>query len=454
MSRARTGYSSVLLALVLSIGCALAIEELTSQPRVAFAVIGGALAVAFAWFGRRDLSAPYVILPVIWFTAVSVSQIKLINYETDWSAETALVAFGAPLVFAASSWAVGRGSVRPANRARIDMDTGKLHAFSLAFLLLGIAGTVLKAGLLGGIPILSDSIDTARSAGGIKIPFYVTFLTDCILFSGWFAGMRYFILRSRGIRPVSSLLIMAIALAGAAFGASRNQLLIAIGIPLIFAYILGVFRSPTRRQVFAGIAVFALVIAISSGLFFLRTGQHKKSSFEAYFYNGVVRTTPPVLRPTLPFYIGLATPFETLNRVVKSTDAGREHRGYYSFPGLPQRVTPWRKANFYDYSAALSRPYYFNVATFAGPLYADGGMALALGAALLLGILFGSLRLMLLRRPTVASIAVAAYLTYVTGFLFYENLAAFYTLSIAWDVGILWIALSACAPKDRPSLVS
>lgn len=440
---------------VLSAALAVLIDALGNVQRLTTGVLAITIAVVVAVLGRDDVTRPHVLLPMIWFGAVGLAQIAVINYQTPWSTNMVLVAILAPVAFAAGSFLAGGQVARPKRPPPLGvLDSQRLRVLSLVLLAMGLFGLWLKVGILGSVPILSESIDTLRSAGGIRIPPYVTYLTDCLALAAWARMLRW------GLHPgrprVEDVLVIGIALAGVAASASRNTLLITLVVPLIFVYLAGATRTITPARSLAIATLASVVVLILSGLFFLRTAQHRDSSFESYFYRGVVAQTVVPLRPLLPVQVGLVAPFETLNRVTKRTHlVGSSPDGLYSLPGIPQPVSLWGpRADFYGLTGKLSSPYYFNVATFAGPLYADGGLELVVAAALVLGLMVGAARAWLLLRPTVARLAVMAYLTYFVGFLLYENFAAFYTTSMVWDVlviagGLAWCSKAAGASASE-----
>lgn len=413
---------------------------LIGQPskEATIATFAGLLGAAIGLAGRRDLTRPHVALPLVWFAAVTVAQLKLLNYETTWTTETSILVFVGPLVFAAASAVASGPAIRPSVLLRAhELRRSRLRAVVVVLLIAGITGMVFKVGRLGGVPLLADQIDDLRSAGGVKIPAYITVLTDCFFLSAWAAMLSFAVTRSVGGRVVDTALTM-LGLTGVAFSASRNNLLLALLVPLILLYLAGATRKITGWRAVGMAGAVLCVVTIASGLFYLRTEQHTEAQFESYFYADVVQSTTPALRPMLPVYVGLATPLETLNRVVQAFPDRSLDVGTYSLPGIPPQVSPLgRRNDIYAVTGALSRPYYFNVATYEAAFYADGGAWLVLTASAVLGLGAGLLRRKLLAKGSLGAVAVLAYLTYVVVFLFYEDLAGFYTLSLLWDVLII-----------------
>jgi oligosaccharide repeat unit polymerase len=442
---ARTGltFLAVVLASLLIGGAA---ADIRPSSEATIGVSAMILCLVFAFAGRRDLSRPGVALPIIWYAGVSISQLKLLHgYETSWSQTTTFLVFAGPLFFAAGSAICSFGIARPKSGLKLDLlRVDRLQSSALILLGLGVGGLYLKTQATGGIPLLSSNIDSLRSAGGIKIHAWITMLTDCFYLSAWMWMLSA--IRSRGWLRIRAGIMIVVALVGVAFGASRNTLLVAVFVPIVFAYISGATRNIRSSTAFGVVAGMVTLLLIVSGLFFVRTGQHEGAVFETYFYREVVPATDSTLRPLLPVYVGLATPLETLNRVVRefSSTAPVSH-GTYSAPGIPPEISPFGpRSDFYQVTGELSRPYYFNVATYEGTLFADGGVLLVLTVSFILGLGFSWVRRKLLANPTVMTVGFAAYITYLSVFLVYENVLAFYTLSVITDLVIMMLTLRYC----------
>lgn len=455
MSRYREPVVLSALALIAGLIAGLGSTQIAPTREATIAVFAIGFAVGFGLLGRHDLTRPHVAMPLVWYSAVAVSQMKLLRtYETDWSTETVGVVFSAPIAFALGSYLVCNDAVRPVRAAGLGtLRESRLRTCAAVLLVLGAVGVAWKTSLTGGIPLLADQIDSLRSAGGIRIPAYVTFLTDCLYLSAWLWMLLVWLRHKSGRSILFDVAMVVVALAGVATAASRNTLLLTLTVPLIFAYLAGAFRTlrPMKAAAVTALAVLALLVA--SGLFYVRTGQHAEASFESYFYSSIVADAAPVARPMLPLYVGLATPLETLNRVIAhfpSNDVLDD--GVFSVPGIPAQLNPLGEpGDFYELTGALSSPYYFNVATYTGAPYADGGALLVLLASLGLGLGFGAARRYCFIRVDARSFALAAYLTYVAIFLFYENLLAFYTLSVVWDALLIAAVMGYCTSPAEMS---
>ena len=412
------------------------IYAVQTEGEQAIAIAAGLLSLSFLIFGRDDVTRPHILLPALWFAAVSISQMKILNFEESWSDTTTAIVFGAPLIFGGSSWLAAGHARRPRSSPIVGISATRLRAAAYSCLLIGFVGISVKAQLLGGLPLLADNIDELRSAGGIRIPAYVTFMTDCFFLGSWFAGLA--VLYGRGDGRLFDLVIALVGVGGVALSASRNTLLLTLLVPLIFLYQSRQIRMSSARQRIIGLVFVALIVTVVSGMFFLRTGQHANSTFERQFYSQTVARTPAILQPLLPIYVGVAAPFETLSRVVDTPVIFPEGEGTYSMPGIPPQVSPFGiKRDFYEATGQLSSPYYFNVATYLGGFIGDGGLRLAAIASALLGLMYGLLWRTLLRRATLVALCLTAYLAYTVGFMLYENLVGFYTLSIVWDLVVI-----------------
>lgn len=423
--------------------------DISGLNRSTIAVAATLLAVGFAYAGRSDFTRPEVLMPTIWYLAVAVAQVHLLaGYQSAWSAHMVLTAFAAPLVFAAGSLIGGAGRSRPSQGISMSgLNAGRLRAAGIFLVVVGFAGVALKAQRTGGLALFSSEIDSLRSAGGIEIPAWMTMMTNSLFLSAWsflLAGSS----RPRGSARSFDFSLAALGLLGVIFGASRNTILITLLVPAIFAYLTGATRLMSRRA-FVWLVVTAMAVAlVASGLFFVRTGQHKGGTFESAFYSYVVPDTPTALRPLLPLYIGLTSPLETLNRTTIRSDSAQPGVSYF-FPGIPPEITPFGpRGDFYGFTRIVSRPYYFNVATFLGAPYLDGGLLMAMTLALLMGFAIGCARRLLLRAPSPANLAIIAYLTYLIAFLIYENMFTFYTLSVAFDLMVIWVVLNICSARQ------
>jgi oligosaccharide repeat unit polymerase len=385
-----------------------------------------------------DWTRPHIVLLVPWYGAVALSQLRLTSYQTPWSSSLSVLALAGPLILALASSIADGGGSRAAFAHVIDvrLDHGRLRMVVRGLLLGALVGSIIKFKVQGGLALFSSDIDATR--GTFHIPGPVTLLTDGFFLSAWLNLIGMYATRRRG-RPVSTadLLLLGISVFGATASASRNTILLTLAVPFIFAYVIGILRRPSLTVAVALVVAF---LAISSGLFYIRTNQHSGSAFESSFYSVTVPQTPLLLRPFLPIYVSTTAPFETLNRITKAfpLQFPYEH-GWYSISLLPKQ-THLHRANLYAATAVLSEPYYFNVATYEGPLYGDGGPAGVLLGSALIGLAIGVLRRRLARRASLAGAAVWAYVTYTIFFMAYDQLYSIFFTTFT-DIFTLWLAL-------------
>jgi len=409
----------------------------------------------------KDWTRPHIVLLVPWYAAVALSQLRLTSYQTPWSSRLSVLALAGPLILALASAIADGGASRAAFADVIDVriDQRRLRMVVRGLLVGALVGSIVKFKIQGGLALFSSDIDATR--GTFHIPAPVTLLTDGFFLSAWLNLIGIYATRRSG-RPVSraDLLLLGISVFGATANASRNTILLTLAVPFIFAYVIGVLRRPSKTVAVALVVTF---LAITSGLFYIRTNQHSGSAFESSFYSVTVPQTPLIFRPFLPIYVSTTAPFETLNRVTKAfpLQFPYEH-GWYSISLFPKQ-THLHRANLYAATAVLSEPYYFNVATYEGPLYGDGGPAGVLLGSALIGLAIGVFRRRMARRPSLAGAAAWAYVTYTIFFMAYDQLYSIF-LTTFTDIFILWLALRfitgtqrlyslAARPQRRPQFV-
>src|SRR3954452_10368124 len=148
------------------------------------AVAALAIAAATLYLGRRDLTRPAVTFGVVWFGCVALAQLRLTRVETEWSTGFTVLLFAAGLAFMLAAVLAG-GTAGARQRIRVLREEYVPRRLVIAGGVLAagaIAGTVYKAHVLGGLPLLSGHADALRSrayrAGEIAIPAWSTALTD------------------------------------------------------------------------------------------------------------------------------------------------------------------------------------------------------------------------------------------------------------------------------------
>jgi oligosaccharide repeat unit polymerase len=411
-----------------------------------------ALVLMVGCFALRgsDWTRPHIALLVPWYGAVALSQLRLTDYQTPWSAKFAALALGGPLVLAAGA-AISDGGASRSSFAEVftrRLDYARLRTIARILFAGAVLGSILKLRIQGGFALFSSEIDATR--GSFHIPAPVTVLTDGFFLAAWLTLIGiYATRRSWRTVPRADALLLAGCVLGVGASASRNSILITLAVPFIFAYVIGVLRRPRALTLLAIAAVF---LAVTSGLFYIRTSQHSGSAFESSFYSTTVPETPWLLRPLLPIYVSTTAPLETLNRVVHAfpTQFPYQH-GWYSVSFLPKQ-THLHRANLYAATALLSAPYYFNVATYEGPLFGDAGPPGVLLGSAVLGLAIGLSRRRLAREATLAGAVVWSYVTYTIFFMSYDQLYSIFLTSFT-DIITLWLALRLTAtrgPDTRP----
>jgi oligosaccharide repeat unit polymerase len=408
------------------------------------------LFVVFAAFVRTDRMRPWILLGVLWYPAVAISQLHLLTgYEHEWSNRTAALILVGPVLIAVPAAVISRGSSASAHRGTFPsrVSARRLRAGGVVLLGGALVGSVLRAHLLGGITVLSANVDAARAQ---RVPAPVTFLTDGAFIAFWLFLARLYVLRrtARRISLVDAGLAVA-SLGVVASVASRNTLLLALGVPLLFAHGTGIMPRVKFRYIAAIVAVTA---AILSGLFFYRTSQHRTDAFEHFFYYEIVPATPRPLRPLLPAYLSFATGFETLSRVTAAFPSSYPYGGgRYSLSWIPRQLQVVRRDDLNVVTGQLSQPYYFNVSTYEGPLYADAGWLGVVIGSFLMGIGLGFAERWLLARRTAPRAGVRAFLAYTVAFLLYANLFTLY-LSPLYDMLVFGIVLNYAHKPGRRHL--
>lgn len=405
--------------------------------RTLIATIACILLVCFVVASRGDFSKPWVALPIPWYAGLAIAQIKLLDYRTAWGTRTAFLLLTAPLLLSGASYLVSAGTHRQVHRSVFPIVNPRpiLRVVGIVLITGAVLGLLLRARLAGGVTILQGDIDQARV--GARIPAPVTFLTDGFYLGMWATMAHIATKRSESSRPsIIEVALVMVAAAGVLATASRNTATIAFTVPIIFTYTAGLVERPHLRTI---LPLAFVGLSILSGLFFLRTQQREQQTgFEPYFYTTVVPKTPVVARPFLPVYVAFATSFETFARVTQVYPASFPYaNGRYHLYWVPRQLGLVRKAQFYDATEAVSRPYYFIVATYAGPLYGDFGGGGVLLGSVLIGLGFGFARRWCFRHSSLVGAAVWSYLTYTLIFMLYEDVYRIFLLSLVYDVAVI-----------------
>lgn len=375
-----------------------------------------------------------------WYALAFAARASLTSYQTPWSARTSWLVLVGPIFLWLGYKLVIRGTSDPPPDTRPQAEgiitAGRAIVVSIILCLVGIAGLIAKARILGTLPALSPHIDDLRSAGS-HIPALVTFATNCSSLAFWVAATA--LLEARPSAAERNLLtgIAAASLISTAAHGSRNTVAFTIVVLIFFMALRGRFRLTGRAAIITAVAI----VAATTVVFIFRTSQDTENTFGRYFYSrGVAQTT--VGRAAMGEYISVAYPFETFNReVTYFADPARRGQGRYTgygYSALTGGLVHGR--NLIDVSRELSKPFFFNVGTYLGTLFADFGVAGALLGSALFGAVLGALRRVWRRRASLLSTWILAYALYIVAFFCYEDLLAFYP-NEPWNIGVLALAL-------------
>jgi oligosaccharide repeat unit polymerase len=401
------------------------------------------LFVAFCVLARAAGRVPVEgVFLAPWYALAFAARASLTSYQTPWSARTSWLVLVGPIFLWLGYKLVTRGTSDPTRISSPGIDgiitASRTIVVSVILCIVGIAGLIAKARILGTLPALSSHIDELRSAGS-HIPAAVTFATNCSTLAFWIAATALLEARlSAAERNILAGIAAASLLSTAAHG-SRNTVAFTIVVLIFFMALRGRIRLTGRAAILAAI----IIVAGTTTVFIFRTSQDTENTFGRYFYSrGVAQTT--LGRAAMGEYISIAYPFETFNREVSyfADPSLRGHGRYtgYGYSALTGGLVHGR--NLIDVSRELSKPFFFNVGTYLGTLFADFGVAGALVGSALFGGVLGALRRAWRRRPSLLSTWILAYALYIVAFFSYEDLLAFYP-NEPWNIGILALALVA-----------
>jgi len=367
---------------------------------------------------NRTPLSPLVAFPVLWVLGALLSQIHLLNVQTNWSWQMFAVAASVPLAFVAGGLiGSGAGYLTRVNLRgyfkRLSEDRARLLLATC--LMIGFAELVHQFVKIGGVPLISPDGNTIRFLQGGPTVVLVNFLT--------IAGLIGFVRPERLLSRDSffDLCVFLVAMGGFLLQAGRGSLalMIVVGVAARWLYW---GRPRFSFLISAGIAVLAVI----SIVFYLRARQMSYLAFEDELFASVMPKIPVPLLPLLPVYVAVTTNFYALQGIVGSfPDIYPYAGGSYSAIGLDLFLPG--AANIQDFSASVTPPRV--TATIAGSLWADAGiMGVILGL-----IASGALSVFVFVRARITGslgwCLAAAYLLYVTIFGLYTNL---WTQQIDW----------------------
>ena len=395
---------------------------------------------------RRALRIPWLspmfAFPALWVLGVALAQLQLLRFEVNWSATTWLVMVAVPAAFVCGGVIGERIAVAAAplpELARKPRTSGRLRGLLVAMVAIGYLEICHQAIAGGTIPLLSSSIDSARTAqvGGASI-LLLELLSVAIVLA-LTVPQRPFARESR-----FELWIAAIALFGLSLQGGRGLIVL----PIVVAFLARCFYwGRPRATLVIGVAA-VLTIAIA-GLFYAREAQHADQPFQAELYNEVIPETPAPLTPVLPYYFALATNFDALNAIVGHFPSAEPFGdGAYDSHAL-DRVLPYKAVG--GVSEQITPPWVTSTA--AGPLWADGGLPwVVIGMALIGMLCAGGYRY---ARATGAfrHALVASYLLFLALFGVYTNYWTNYTNWLFVIPALAMAGAVAESPTSPPGLL-
>lgn len=373
---------------------------------------------------KRSLPSPLVVFPALWCLGVALSQLQLLNFQTDWSARVWAVMVAVPVAFVLGG-ILGRepvlrraASIRRRGRERATTSR-RLRVVLVACVMVGflelahqwIAGT--------GVPLLSSEVDDTRfsAPGGPSVV-----LTDLLSVATIVALVVPRRLDARDAR--FELAVAGIATLGFVLGGGR----VTVVLSLVSAF---VARSlywglPSRRAMALGAAGIACFVVAA---FYLRSSQNVDNLFEREFYGEVLPGVPFPLRPLVPLYIGLTTNFQVLASVVDHfPDSAPYGHGLYNAVGADLVISDAR--DLADVTGVLTSPWV--TATVAGTFWADGGLPLVVVGVGLTGALS-------VAAYEYARLAGSLLASMIAGVLFYHAIFGVYTN--LWTTHLDWILI-------------
>jgi len=371
--------------------------------------------------------SPPVLFASLWLACVALAQIRILDLQRPWSRTTWLVVLVVPGAFAAGGLAAALFA------PRIKRAPPGVHAsmaripFRIALggmLGIGFAELVHQFAAARTIPLLAENIDRAR----YSLPEGPTVVLIDLLSVVSIVGLTY--PRRLLARSAAPYLLLALTgFAGVALLGSRSLLAFPVAVILVARMMHWGIRRPL---LLACIAV--LLLNLGATLYYLRFRQAVHGGFDYDLFNHVLKETPFFLLPLIPVYLSLALNFEALARIVDYFPANAPYgHGVWSVDALDRVFHNARDIR--DIAIQLSPPW--NSTTFAGPLWADGGLPWVLGGLGVLGFVV-TLAVTYARRVHVLRYTlVAAYLLCVALYGVVENLTQrpdfiVYLLALFW----------------------
>ena len=368
---------------------------------------------------RLRLARPEYLFCAAWCTGVLAAQIRLFDVQTTWSSAAWIVMAAVPISFVAGA-RLGRALIPVATHGPAAhpeyVNRTRTRQLLCALTAVGLAEVVHQYAGAGFVPLLSANIDQARTTlpGGPSIA-----LVNCLHVSAIVAIATPRRLLARSALPELALAAIAL-LALMSFGGRGTVLApvaVAGGVRLL------VHARPKLSVVLTSAA---LVAALASLLFFVRTAQPPTAAFETELYGSVIERTPTLLRPAIPLHIALAMNFEALARVVAHFPE-TEPFGAGAFDAHALEFIVPGTRDLSAVSSRLTPPWV--VSTMAGPLWADGGLIVVVLGVLLVGCATAITHQLWQRARSLRTALLYSYVLYLALFGVYQN---FWTQYIDW----------------------
>jgi oligosaccharide repeat unit polymerase len=393
---------------------------------------------------RASLLSPFTAFPALWLLGMGLSQIHLVAIQQPWPTLVWLVMTAVPLAFILggllSTQAVRRRTA-VASHAPRPVVGRRLRIVMTVSVGLGFLELAHQFVAAHTIPLFASNIDSARLA----LPNGPTILlTDLLTVAAIIALTIHEHPLAHEAR--FDMVLGLLAVGGLALEGGRQPLLLPI-VTVVIARTL--FWGPPRPRVVVASALSAVIVI--TGLFYVRTLQHRNQPFEHELYSQVLPSTPALAYPLLPADLSLSLNFEALSRVIQYFPA--EHgfgHGAYDAQGLHLFVPGTKSIG--QVSAQISPPWI--TSTIAGTFWADGGFPLVIVGVGLIGLIVCAAFAFARRVRAIAPCMVAAYLLYQALFGVYTN---FFTTELDWLLVTPLLGLSGCllagdAVALRPAL--
>jgi hypothetical protein len=409
------------------------------SPVGGLSLIAAGLVVAIVVGRRLGWLAALLPLPTLWLLGAGFAQFPLFRIQRPWSGQMWLLVVLVPLAFAlgatagarlarrGEAWGGRLLAVRPAGR--------RLRVLLLTLFAAGVVELAHQFLGAGGIPLLSRHIDATRFAQP-RGPSVV--LVDLLVVVAVVSLTLPERLTARAWR--FEVVLGLLSIGALCLQASRGSVLL----PLVTVMLARpmVWGFPRRRLLAVGVTI---VLAGFCGLFYARVSQHPTGAFERDLLHRVVPARPIWQRPLLPLYIALAPNFEVLRGLVEHFPSAEPFaEGRFSTVAFNRVIGGTRLTG--SVSAKITPP--FTAPTFAGSLWADGGLALVWLGAALLGALNALLLTLVVSTRAYAWRLVASYAAVLTTFAIYDN---FFTQYADWLIigPCLFVVGAAAWPGAR-----